>query len=433
MSHPLGENRRCMNTKMDSANMKARTLLHLQSQHFDTLQTRFDTLRHNKKCFQKISALFFSTETDAFSQFVLNSPPRFAKERAMQNGTDRAAAKALKYIDLFCGIGGFRQAMENLSRKMDVASQCVFSSDIDEDCRQSYASNFGDTPVGDIKQVHEKDVPKHDLLLAGFPCQPFSIIGRMRGFDDTRGTLFFDIARILNAQKPRAFVLENVKLLVGHNKGQTLQRILETIRELGYECQYQVLNALDFGLPQKRERVFIVGYQPGIQFEWPKGGAPMKPLGQLLEREVDRKHYASDHIRNRRWSVLQPTREPTIWHENKAGHISAYPWSCALRAGASYNYLLVNGERRLTPREMFRLQGFPDSYRIVSNDSQARKQAGNSVPVPVVQAVIRAVMEAHGWLSKSANGLNGKTHPKNYGRTQAATADGRKIRTAVSA
>src|SRR5688572_8034476 len=204
----------------------------------------------------------------------LKGARRFAKEVAMQSGSDRAGAKAIKYIDLFCGIGGFRQAMENLARDAGVASKCVFSSDIDEDCRASYAANFGDAPVGDIKQVKEGDVPKHDLLLAGFPCQPFSIIGQMRGFNDTRGTLFFDIARILNAQKPRAFVLENVKLLVGHNKGQTLQRILETIRELGYECQYRVLNALDFGLPQKRERVFVVGYKPGIHFQWPQGGAP---------------------------------------------------------------------------------------------------------------------------------------------------------------
>jgi DNA (cytosine-5)-methyltransferase 1 len=369
------------------------------------------------------------------TRFILNSPPRFAKQHAMQNGSDRFGAQTLKYIDLFCGIGGFRQAMENLARETGVASQCVFSSDIDEDCRASYAANFGHTPNGDIKKVHEQDVPKHDLLLAGFPCQPFSIIGHMRGFDDTRGTLFFDIARILNAQKPRAFVLENVKLLVGHNKGQTLARILETIRDLGYECQYRVLNALDFGLPQKRERVFIVGYRPGIHFEWPKGGAQMKPLSAILEKEVPSKFYASEHIRNRRLKLIEerPSEELTIWHENKAGHISAYPWSCALRAGASYNYLLVNGERRLTPREMFRLQGFPDSYRIVSKHMAARKQAGNSVPVPVVQAVIRAVCEAHGWLPKSVNGANGHAISKIYGRTKAATADGRKIRTAVSA
>lgn len=390
-----------------------------------------DTARKNKYERENANSLL-DVEMNGQRRFriMLKFGDGSAKQTAMQNGFDRPSAKAIQFIDLFCGIGGFRQAMENLSRESHLPCHCVFASDIDEDCRASYAANFGHAPVGDITKVNERDVPKHDLLLAGFPCQPFSIIGHMRGFNDTRGTLFFDIARILNAQKPRAFVLENVKLLVGHNKGQTLKRIIETIHELGYECQYRVLNALDFGLPQKRERVFIVGYRPGIQFEWPKGGARMKPLAEVLESKVDRKHYASDHIRNRRWSVLQPTREPTIWHENKAGHISAYPWSCALRAGASYNYLLVNGERRLTPREMFRLQGFPDTYKIVCSDSQARKQAGNSVPVPVVQAVIQAVCEAHGWLPKRANG---HTNLKIYGRNQAATADGRKIRTAVSA
>ncbi len=346
----------------------------------------------------------------------------FAKQFAMQNGLDAAGAKALRYIDLFCGIGGFRQAMENLSRELRVPSQCVFSSDIDENCRESYAANFGDPPAGDIKQVNEKDVPRHDLLLAGFPCQPFSICGEMRGFDDTRGTLFFDIARILKAQKPRAFVLENVKLLVNHNKGQTLRVILQTLQEMGYAVEYRVLNALQFGLPQKRERVFIVGFQPGIRFEWPKGGVEMKPLSNILEKEVERKHFASDHIRNRRWSRLEPRAEPTIWHENKNGHISAYPWSCALRAGASHNYLLVNGERRLTPREMFRLQGFPDTYKIIPKDREARKQAGNSVPVPVVEAVIKALFEAHGWIPRNA-----------YGRNQAEAADGRKVRAAVSA
>ncbi|HRT56999.1 MAG TPA: DNA (cytosine-5-)-methyltransferase [Candidatus Paceibacterota bacterium] len=274
---------------------------------------------------------------------------------------------------------------------------CVFSSDIDQDCQTAYEANFGERPVGDIKGVNENSIPDHDLLLAGFPCQPFSIIGHMRGFEDTRGTLFFDIARILAAKRPKAFVLENVKLLVGHNNGRTLARILETLRELGYQTAYKVLNALDFGLPQKRERVFIVGFLRPTAFYWPEGNVPMTPLVQLLEKEVPRRFYASDYIRQRRRSAVQPTSEPTIWHENKGGHVSAYPFSCALRAGASYNYLLVNGERRLTPREMLRLQGFPDSYKIVCSESQTRKQAGNSVPVPVVAAVLKKVLEAPIW------------------------------------
>src|SRR4051812_19244518 len=199
----------------------------------------------------------------------------------MQFGSDVSGGKGIRFIDLFCGVGGFRQAMRNVSRDLGLKAECVFSSDIDEDCQRVYAANFGDTPVGDITLVDEEAVPKHDLLLAGFPCQPFSICGDMRGFADIRGTLFFDIARILKAQQPTAFVLENVRLLRGHNKGRTLARILETVRDLGYECEHRVLNALHFGLPQKRERIFLVGYLTGIQFKWPEGGVAMKPLSEV--------------------------------------------------------------------------------------------------------------------------------------------------------
>ena len=309
----------------------------------------------------------------------------------------------LRYIDLFCGIGGFRIAIDAVCRKLGVTAECVFSSDIDAECRKAYKANFGESPSGDITQIAADTVPAHDILLAGFPCQPFSIIGQRKGFEDIRGTLFFDIARILQAKKPTALVLENVKLLVGHNRGKTLARILETLTELGYQASYKVLNALNFGLPQKRERVFIVGFKSPCFFKWPVGGIPMTPLSEILEKNVPKKYYASERIKKSRWSQLKPTGEPTIWHENKAGHISAYPFSCALRAGASYNYLLVNGERRLTPREMMRLQGFPDSYQIVCNDSQSKKQAGNSLPVPVAAAVIENVFEACGWGFSSQN------------------------------
>jgi DNA (cytosine-5)-methyltransferase 1 len=169
---------------------------------------------------------------------------------------------------------------------------------------------------------------------------------------------------------------------------------METLFELGYHTHFRVFNALDFGLPQKRERIFIVGFRQPVHFNWPQEKIPMKPLKDVLEKQVDASFYASEHIRNKRLSKQQPTQEPTIWHENKAGHISAYPFSCALRAGASYNYLLVNGERRLTSREMLRLQGFPESFKIVGNYSQTRKQAGNSLPVPVAQAVLEQVLEA---------------------------------------
>ncbi len=294
----------------------------------------------------------------------------------------------IRFIDLFCGIGGFRQAMNEACFENDLIPQCVFSSDIDPFCQDSYEANFGDRPLGDITKISEMDIPDHEILFAGFPCQPFSIIGQRRGFDDIRGTLFFDIARILKHKRPKAFILENVKQLVGHDKGNTLRVIIQSLKDLGYDVHYAVLNALDYGLPQKRERVIIVGHREPIFFSFPSPIRPFTPLSQIIERNVDKKHYASDYIINKRKTKHQSAYKLSIWHENKAGNICSYPYSCALRAGASYNYLLVNGERRLTPREMFRLQGFPDSYKIVVTDSQARRQAGNAVPVNIIKAVI---------------------------------------------
>jgi len=295
----------------------------------------------------------------------------------------------LKFIDLFCGIGGFRIAMDQACKENDIIPACVFSSDIDKFCQDSYEINFGERPAGDITKIDPKEIPDHDILFGGFPCQPFSIIGNMKGFEDIRGTLFHNIASIIKEKQPKAFVLENVKQLVGHNKGQTLQVILNTLeKELKYTVRVAVLNALDYGLPQKRERVVIVGHKDPILFSYPQPMRPFKPLSEVLEPTVDKKHIASDYIFNKRKERHISAYKLSIWHENKSGNICSYPYSCALRAGASYNYLLVNGERRLTPREMFRLQGFPDNYKITANDTQARKQAGNAVPVNLVKAVI---------------------------------------------
>jgi len=295
----------------------------------------------------------------------------------------------LKFIDLFCGIGGFRIAMDQACKENDIIPECVFSSDIDKFCQDSYEINFGERPAGDITKIDPKEIPDHDVLFGGFPCQPFSIIGNMKGFDDTRGTLFHNIANIIKEKQPKAFVLENVKQLVGHDNGQTLKVILKTLeKELKYTVKVAVLNALDYGLPQKRERVVIVGHKEPILFSYPQPMCPFKPLSEVLQSTVDKKYIASDYISTKRKERHTSAYKLSIWHENKSGNICSYPYSCALRAGASYNYLLVNGERRLTPREMFRLQGFPDSYKITTNDTQARKQAGNAVPVNLVKAVI---------------------------------------------
>lgn len=305
-----------------------------------------------------------------------------------------AKIKRLRFVDLFCGIGGFRCAIVKAAARHGIEAKGVLASDIDPECQRAYLHNYGERPLGDITKVDEADVPDHDVLLAGFPCQPFSIIGNMRGFEDTRGTLFFDIARIIKEKRPRAFVLENVKLLVGHNGGKTLAKILATLREMGYHVEYRVLNSLNFGLPQKRERIWIIGLRGQSAFTWPEGGAKMKPLSDILEKNVPSKFTASEMIQKKRLSKFKPkTSEDLIWHENKAGNISAYPYSCTLRAGASYNYLLVNGKRRLTPREMLRLQGFPDGFKIICSDSQTRKQAGNSLPVNVAFAVLDQLIE----------------------------------------
>jgi DNA (cytosine-5)-methyltransferase 1 len=295
----------------------------------------------------------------------------------------------IKFIDLFCGIGGFRSAMDQACIENELIPECVFSSDIDTFCQDSYEANFRERPFGDITKIDEKDIPDHDILFAGFPCQSFSIIGKMKGFDDVRGTLFFDIARILKHKKPKAFILENVKQLFGHDGGNTLKTIVNVLeKELGYSVRFAVLNALDYGLPQKRERIIIVGHREPILFNFPSPIKPFKPLTEILEKKVDAKYYASEMILEKRKSKHKSAYNLSIWHENKSGNICSYPYSCALRSGASHNYLLVNGERRLTPREMFRLQGFPDSYKIVVSDGQAKRQAGNAVPVNLVKAVI---------------------------------------------
>jgi len=296
----------------------------------------------------------------------------------------------ITFIDLFCGIGGFRYASKQAFEKLGIKGKCVFSSDIDKFAAKSYEVNFNEKPVGDITKVKEKDIPDFDLLFAGFPCQAFSICGLQKGFEDnTKGTLFFDIARIIKEKQPYAFVLENVKNLVSHDGGKTLKTILHTLREeLGYHTEYKVLNALDFGLPQKRERIILVGAKKTFCMDWKFEIQCVKTLKDILEDPVDRKHYVSEEIAKRRKEMHTAKTVPEIWHENKSGNISSYPYSCALRAGASYNYLLVDGERRLTPREMLRLQGFPDEFKIAVSDAQTRKQAGNAIPVSMVAKVI---------------------------------------------
>jgi len=294
-------------------------------------------------------------------------------------------------IDLFAGIGGIRLGFEAHGCKT------VFSSEWDKYARKMYEDNFGDRPFGDINQLEPKDIPDHDILLAGFPCQPFSIAGKGLGFADTRGTLFFNIEEILRIKKPYAFFLENVKRLTTHDNGNTFKVITEKLKGLGYFIHCKVLNSLDYGIPQKRERIYIVGFKEDINFEFPIPVGSFRPLNEFMESDelVDKSYFVTNYIKEKRLKHVKGSpQRPTIWHENIGGNISALPYSCALRAGGSYNYLLVNGERRLTEREMLNLQGFPKNFKITVPYTQARKIAGNSVTVPVIKAIAKNIIRS---------------------------------------
>ncbi len=299
-----------------------------------------------------------------------------------------------RFIDLFAGIGGIRLAFEG------VGGRCVFSSEIDRAAQQTYEANFDEMPEGDITQIPPESIPDHDVLLGGFPCQPFSIIGKQKGFGDTRGTLFFNIEEILRVKRPFALLLENVKQFKTHDAGRTYATVIKKLQELGYHTHSTVLNALDYGVPQRRERTFIVGFQEDLPFTFPEPFPFRSALESVLEDDskVEKNLFASKQIACNRANRLKKQGKrpfyPSIWHENKAGNIGMHPYSCALRANASYNYLLVNGRRRLSSRECLRMQGFPDEFKIVVSHSAIRTQAGNSVAVPVIAAIATQMMNA---------------------------------------
>ena len=298
-----------------------------------------------------------------------------------------------RFIDLFAGIGGIRLGFES------VGGKCVFSSEFDEVACKTYEANFGEHPSGDITKIEAKDIPDFDILLGGFPCQAFSIIGKKEGFEnETCGTLFFEIERILKEKMPKAFMLENVRNLTAHNKGNTFKVIRTHLEALGYNVYAKVLNAMDYGVPQKRERIIIVGFKDNVFFTFP---APVpisqrKSLKDILETDVDEKYYVRDRIRESRLMRLKDPNypKPYISHENMAGSITPHPYSSCLRAGASANYILINDERRPTEREMLRLQGFPEDFKIVVSYGNIKHQTGNSVAVPVIKAVAKQMIKA---------------------------------------
>lgn len=297
------------------------------------------------------------------------------------------------FIDLFAGIGGIRLGFES------VGGKCVFSSEFDEAACKTYEANFGEHPSGDITKIAASEIPDFDILLGGFPCQAFSIIGKKEGFEnETCGTLFFEIERILKEKKPKAFMLENVRNLTAHDNGNTFRVIKAHLEALGYNVYAKVLNALDYGVPQKRERIIIVGFLENLFFRFPDPVADSQKLKltDILESDVDKKYFVRDNIRESRLMRLKDPNfpKPYISHENIAGSITPHHYSSCLRAGASANYILINDERRPTEREMLRLQGFPEDFKIVVSYSQIKHQCGNSVAVPVIKAVAAEMIKA---------------------------------------
>lgn len=324
----------------------------------------------------------------------------------------------LTFIDLFAGIGGMRIAYER------AGGHCVYSNEWNKYSQQTYYANFGEQPEGDITKVNENNIPNHDILVAGFPCQPFSIagvskkqsLGRATGFEDkTQGTLFFDICRILKAKRPKAFMLENVKNLCSHDKGRTFKVIMDSLDELNYEVFYDILDG-QYYVPQHRERIVIVGfdrnrYGSDINFDFKLNPNVKKPvMNDILETDVDEKYTLSDKL----WTYLQNYAAKHKAAGNGFGYGIADKEGVSRTLSARYykdgSEILIaqdgKNPRKLTPRECARLQGFPDNFKIPVSDTQAYKQFGNSVVVPLMSEVARLVCAKINELDKVKDGEN---------------------------
>lgn len=294
--------------------------------------------------------------------------------------------KKLKFIDLFAGIGGIRQAFE------DENTEGVFSSEWDKFAQQTYEANFGEKPYGDITEIDERDIPDHDVLLAGFPCQPFSNIGKREGFsNETQGTLFFDIARILNHHKPKMFLLENVPGILTIQKGKTFEVIMNTLQELGYNVFYDVLDAQDFGLPQVRKRVLIVGYRSDLNithFDFPKGtNEPKVPIKDVLEDNPDG-YTISKHLQ-KNYLFKKDDGKPQIVDKDSNIQVKTLvsTYHKIQRLTGTFVKGGDTGLRLLSELECKRIMGFNDDFVIPVSRTQMYRQFGNSVAVPVIKAV----------------------------------------------
>lgn len=332
------------------------------------------------------------------SPIELNAILKFAQYSPYE---DKNKNPEFLFIDLFAGIGGIRIPFQELGGK------CVFSSEWDKFAQKTYRINFGDIPSGDITKIKAKEIPEFDILLAGFPCQPFSQAGLKKGFSDTRGTLFFEIERIIKQKRPKAFLLENVKQLVGHDRGRTLKIITEHLEKLEYYVKFEVLRAADYGVPQNRERLYIIGLdkrqslllaKESYNFIFPSPVCRKTILGDILEKNVNKKYTISDKL----WEGHKRRRAEHVRKGNGFGYslfdnYSEYVNTLSARYYKDGSEILINqgnnkNPRKLTPRECARLQGFDEKFIIPVSDTQAYRQFGNSVAIPVVREVARTLL-----------------------------------------
>ena len=311
--------------------------------------------------------------------------------------------KPLKAIDLFAGVGGVRIGFKKAFKDN---IEFVFSSEIDKNAQKTYALNFNETPHGDITQIDAKDIPSHDIILAGFPCQAFSIAGNRKGFEDTRGTLFFDVARIAAYHKPKILFLENVKGFVGHDNGNTFKTVQKTLIDMGYKIFFDVLNSKDYGVPQNRERIYIIAFlENEINFEFPKAKKLTKTIQNCLNDEIEEHYYYNgkplfEKIKN---DVLDETsiyqwRRKYV-RENKS---KVCPTLTANMGTGGHNVPIVKdkkGIRKLTPRECANFQGFPKNYKLSKDmaDSHKYKQFGNSVSINVIEQIAKNIKHSVFW------------------------------------
>ena len=307
------------------------------------------------------------------------------------------------FIDLFAGTGGIRLPFD------EIGGKCVLSSEWDKFAQKTYAANFGEVPHGDITKIKPEDIPSFDLLTAGFPCQPFSNAGLKKGFEDTRGTLFFNIAQIVNYHTPKVVFLENVKGLLSHNKGDTFTTIKRVLEEMGYSVHYKVHNAKDFGVPQNRQRIYIVAIRDDIDYDFQFAeplSAPTR-VGDILELDVDPKYTISDKL----WAGAQRRKKEHKAKGNGFGYSmvnadSPYTNTISARYYKDGSEVLIEQKgknpRKLTPREAARLQGYPENYVIPVSDVQAYKQFGNAVAIPAVRSVAQQLKPILNPMSESS-------------------------------